>query len=158
MDVKTRNTGLYNFQTRIGTITAVAAFSGQYVQSWQDAAGEFVAPQIIRHHFSNVFDGMFAAATLEIIQMIIQKRVNPDLPLKPRPILCAAFALALGTGWEAYSATQPNRSFDFADTSLYAGSAMVYAVIGTRRRRKFEAQIKADEAAQQSRNPVPSEP
>lgn len=123
-------------------------FLGQVCRHFKNSAGDLIVPQFFRHHLSNIFDGAVFAGVIDEIQMgaqLIRNSKNGVLkPAESHPILSASFALIAGVGFEtATPLLNPTRNFDVTDTCMHAASAGAYAVFGVRRKRKFEAKIKA---------------
>jgi hypothetical protein len=143
--LKKLNNDFLNVSTLL-SYTIKLPLLGQFLRQFETATGGFLLPQFARHHFSNIFDGFAFASLIDSNQQSLQENLNKlkneVKPIKSRPILCAAFALACGIGYEIHTSKLPNRQYDYIDTSLYAASSGVYAVLGTRRRKKYEAKVK----------------
>jgi hypothetical protein len=87
---------------------------------------EYVFPQFMRHHMSNIADSWTAAAMLDYMQMGFSAYKGKDI--KSKPITCAGAALALMTTWEVITSQMPGRKFDWTDQSLHTGSAIAYVL------------------------------
>ncbi len=117
-------------------------FAGQYIRDFKDH-GQFIFPQFARHHLSNMADAACLGMTIDLAQRTLCDLFN--YPVKSRPIVSAALAFAVCTGWEAYEATMPKRHFDVVDESIHAVSAAAYAGLATLRNRKYSKE--ADDTA-----------
>lgn len=82
--------------------------------------GQFLFPQFMRHHMSNLADGFMVAGSFNMLQMGVSSALK--LPVKSRPIASSLFSTGLLTVWEKTSALPANRTFDWVDMSLHIAS------------------------------------
>lgn len=118
---------IHHQQMRLGIVALSVTILGQHLQTATNEAGEFLAPQFVRHHLSNALDVVAAAPAINLTQADLSKKFN--LESISRPYLAAATAFLAGVGYEIYTALEPGRSFDFMDTEIYLLSAMAYCGI-----------------------------
>lgn len=130
---------------RAGIACFAIVAAGQYSQNLTNASGDFVFPQYVRHHLSNVFDG---AILVPLVASTLKEKLK--MSWTKAAITAGVISLSVGVGWEVFSAQQPNRKFDWVHSALYVPSAvaMTGGIIIADRRRKQQVVIPAPKVHQ----------
>jgi hypothetical protein len=120
------------YENKLWMIALPIVMGGQLTHHFKDAQGEFLVPQFIRWHASNLGD-MFLVAPV----------VSPRLPVKlsaaKRVLATALLATGIGVGYEAFQAAEPTRKFDLVDSFCYAAGSSVYYGLMRRKITQLEA-------------------
>ncbi len=97
---------------------------GQLCRLIKTSSGDFVIPELIRHHLSNLGDSFTLASMLNLGQMYFSKFNNT--PLVSRPVACAIAAFSICVAWEVKQSTQPHRELDKNDLFCHGLSTSVF--------------------------------